>query len=334
MSTMPEDLRTWDEFRANDVIDALRPLPRWTVSGRLGDDPQATAKAPIDMCELLDTGHVRGARTHDETCLVTLDELADRLPNAANAAFYLTSAIDGCLVVDIEPGCPPEVSANLLAMPGILYAEVSMSGRGYHLVMPRPDNLSEHPTAARKAVLRETHGWYELLCTHWVTFTRRPIPEGNLDRARAVDLDAAPFSSIEDVFADLADHTPADRNGAATDISTRDRRPVIRGDAEIIRRTVEDATPRLKTLGDFDNDTSRWEFSVLGTLHHAMRRPLIRVGFMERQSYDGEAQAWLLYEAALQVLPHREKHDTKRHGRPYLLYEAAAMVAAHRDATN
>lgn len=325
MVSAPVDLLSWTQFRANDVIDALAPLSRWTVSGRLDDDPATTSKAPIDIRQLLDltdpTGRrVRGAWSTDGQCLITLDELADRLPDAANAAFYLNSPIDGCLVVDIEPGCPPSLAADLRAMPGILYAELSMSGRGYHLVMPRPANLADHPVAARKAVLRETHGWFELLFTHWVTFTRRPIP------ASAPQIPGTPTFTLEDIFADLA-ATAHEQAGSASDVDI-DEDPGIPGADIIVEWTADDAATRLASRGpgDFSYDMSRYEFSVLGILYTSLDGRLRELSALGT-TYSGSERAWLLYRCAVEVLEHRPKHDELRNNRPYLLERAASIVA-------
>ncbi|MFP3802932.1 hypothetical protein, partial [Paraburkholderia sp. SIMBA_027] len=78
-----------------------------------------------------------------------------------------------------------------------------MSGRGYHLVIPVPTNLHDFPVAVGKRVLREEHGWYELLFEHWVTFTRRPVPADVLARAESTP-DTPRFAAVEDVYAALA----------------------------------------------------------------------------------------------------------------------------------
>jgi hypothetical protein len=278
------------------------------------------------MRALLDSGRVRGAWAADENCLVPLDELTQRLPAAANAAFYLRAQTDGLMVIDIEPGCPAEISANLLALPGILYAEKSLSGRGYHLVTALPEDFYQHRVAANKRVLREAHGWYEMLLDHWVTFTREPISEEVMTWARNTDLASAQFASVDDLYASLA-MTARATTTASTEVNTSATIPEITGGREIVDRTLAGAAPRFKTLKDFGGDHSRFEFSVLGVLHREMRRHLVRFGFVQRVTYSLEDQTWLLYQAALQALPSRPKHSERRNGRPFLLDRAAAMIA-------
>lgn len=312
-------------FYGNPAIGTLADAARWTVSGRLGD-PGGTGKAPIDMRALLDIGRVRGAWTIGEECLVTLRELTERLPDAANHAFYLRAQTDGLMVVDIEPDCPAEIAANLLGLPGLVYTETSMSGRGYHLLAALPDNFYDHAVASSKRVLREEHGWYELLLDHWVTFTRRPVAKSGV-AARAIDIAPAPFASLEEVYASLA--SKASSSACVMAVPTGVECREIKGGQQIVERTLEAARPRLKRLDDFADDHSRWEFSILGTLFREMRRHLVVVGFLRHTTYSAADQAWLLYQAALQAVPSRAKHHQNRNGRPFLLDRAAAMVAAN-----
>lgn len=313
------------DFYGNTAIRMLGEAVRWTVSGRLGEDAGGKGKAPIDMRALLDLGRVRGAWTTGEECLVTLGELTTRLPDAANHAFYLQAHTDGLMVIDVEPNCPTDIVANLLALPGLIYTETSMSGHGYHLLAALPENFYDHTVASSKRVLREEHGWYELLLYHWVTFTRRPIGEAVIERAQETDHTLAPFVSLEDVYASLA--SKAQPNSSAAVVPTGNGAPEIKGGRHIVERTLEAARPRLKRLDDFAHDHSRWEFSVLGTLFREMRQHLVVVGFLRRRTYSADDQAWLLYQAAVQAIPGRAKHHERRNGRPFLLDRAAAMVA-------
>lgn len=314
------------DFYANPAVRTLAAAARWTISGRLGDDPDdptVTRKAPIDLRALLDHNWLRGAWAIDEQCLVVLDELTDRLPTATNTAFYLRAPTDGLMVIDIEPDCPPEVSAPLLALPGVLYSEQSMSGRGFHLVTPLPDNFSAFPVAAGKRLLREEHGWYEILLDHWVTFTRRPPAPDALARAAAVT--PGQFASVADVYAFLAQNARVS-TASAVDVGTGVEAPDIPGGAQIVRQMVAGARHRFKTLDDFDGDHSRYEFSVLGTLYRQMLKHLVEYLSLGR-SYSSSDRAWLLFQAAQQVIPPRVKHNERRNGRPFLLDRAAAMVA-------
>lgn len=326
------------DFYSNSAIATLAGAARWTVSGQIGGDETGKRKAPIDVQHLLrgcgprcqHEGPARGAWARDEQCLVTLEELTDRLPAAANAAFYLQGLTDGLMVIDIEPDCPTEIAEQLLGLRETLYSETSMSGRGYHLVTPLPGNFRDHKDAVGKKVLRHEKGWFEILLEHWCTFTRRPISAGTWARVGAAGEPESQYASTAALYASLAASTRV-AQAASTEVRTAAEAPEIPGGQEIVTRTLDGAAPRFKTPDDFDHDTSRWEFSTLGVLHREMRRHLVIVGFLKRTRYSDSDVAWLLYEAAREVLPPRPKHREKRNGRPFLLDRAAAMVAANKE---
>lgn len=319
-------------FYDNRAIKALSESARWTVSGALGDLDEAgdvkQRKAPIDMRHLLETGRLRGAWARDERCLLSLDELTTRLPQAANAAYYLQMQTDGLIMVDIEPDCPEEIASALLQMPRIIYSETSMSGRGYHLLMRAPSNLDEFPHAAAKTVLREEHGWYELLMEHWVTFTRRPIPTSRIMAAHVHQPDPKTPSTLEELFAQLGENVTASIE--VDPLSTGDQMPEIPLTEQIVTGVVVAAHGHLRSIEDFNHDTSRWEFSVLGSLYGWLRTQLAIAEGTSSHHYDDSDRAWLLYAAAVRMLPARDKHAQLRNGRPYLLDQAASMVAKAR----
>ncbi|MFB7917055.1 hypothetical protein [Streptomyces sp. NPDC056061] len=334
----PAGPRTWfSAFYDNPAIRTLGTACRWTISGRLGDlgtdGDESDHKAPIDVRHLIDgcnpgcrhVGALRGAFAPDATCLLTLDELTAAVPNAANAAYYLQAQTDGLIVIDIEPDCPPGIATDLLRLPGILYSELSMSARGFHLVAPVPTNLHGFPVAAGKRVLREEHGWYEILLDHWVTFTRSPVPDRLVDRAAA--LTGPPqFSSVEELYAELAAKARESANASAVTVSTSGQMPDIPHAEKIVEQTLLSARGRLRQQSDFDHDMSRWEFSVIATLYHWMQVPL-RTYSSFGMEYSSGDRAWLLYRAALDAIPARPKHSQLRNGRPFLLDRAAALVA-------
>lgn len=329
---------TYPAFYGNRAIKTLAGASRWTISGVLGD-PGSQAKnstfhkarkAPIDVQCLLTEHRVRGAYAFDETCLVTLDELTTRLPIAANNAFYLRMQLDGLLMVDIEPDCPPEIASALLRMPRIIYAETSMSGRGYHLLMRAPTNLSQFPDVARKRVLREEHGWYELLFEHWVTFTRQPIPIQRITEAHAHSAGPDDPRNLEDLFATLAATASTKALSDASAVRTGATMPQIPHAERIITGIITSATGHLKEPEDFHSDMSRYEFSVMGSLYGWLRSQVIQAAAITTHVYSDSDLAWLLYAATQRMIPARPKHREIRNNRPYLLNQAAALVADRR----
>ncbi|WP_405749144.1 hypothetical protein OG232_03975 [Streptomyces sp. NBC_01411] len=336
----PADPHAWfPQFYGNPAIRTLASACRWTISGQIGeetpDDPTKPPKrkAPIDVRHLLagctssckHIGPLRGAFALDETCLLTLDELTAAIPKAANTAFYLQAQTDGLLVLDIEADCPPGVATDLLRLPDILYSELSMSGQGFHLVMPLPKNFHDFPVAAGKRVLREEHGWYELLLDHWSTFTRQPVPDRIVARVNAAT-SAPACASMEDLYAQLAVNASESSGASASDIDTAEDMPDIPYSQAIVEQTLASARHQLRDPGDFNHDMSRWEFSVLASLYGWMRTQLRAYSAVGVEYSTGDT-AWLLYQAAVDVIPARPKHSERRNGRPFLLDRAAALVA-------
>lgn len=333
MTTL-DPISQFPAFYTNPAIAVLAPAARWTISGSLADDPddpddpRAGRKAPIDIRQLLDYTdphgrRLRGARTVDEQCLVTLTELTERIPNAANAAFYLRAATDGLVIIDIEPDCPPAIAAGLIDLPGLLYSEVSMSGRGYHLLAQLPRSFRDYPIAAGKRVLRHPQGWYEILLDHWITFTRRPIEKA--PDASEIPEDES-FASVDDLYVSLAAQAK-ETNARALDVHTTVEPPEIAHGPQIVRQVISTSRERLKEPADFDHDTSRWEFSVLATLYHQMITPMNLYYSFDGSVYSDSDRAWLLFLAAREVLPARRKHREQRNRRPYLLDRAAQIIA-------
>lgn len=296
------------EFYTNPIVSAIADEPRWTVSDN--------EKVPINMRELMTTGRLWGAHEISDECLVSLGEMTDFLPAAANSAFYLRAQTDGFVVLDIEKTCPPEVARGLLKIPN-LYAEWSMSGKGYHLVLPLPANFWQYPVATGKRVLKEEHGWYEVLLDHWVTFTRSVIPASQLPPQ---DFETGTWEALYESLAEAAVEAPT----SEFDVSLE------RPDIPRIEQILELMTrkPLEKSLEDFHGDYSRFEFSALGVLFNRMRPILVAIGDAEPAAVlDESVKSWLIYEAATRLLPHRDKHDEIRNDMPLLLNAAVSLVA-------
>lgn len=298
-------------FYANDDVQALAKECRWSVSDR--------DKMPINMRALMSGGELRGAHEITPECLLTLEELTTVLPTAANNAFYLRGRVDGYAVLDIEPSAPPELAQELLALPS-LYTERSMSGNGYHMLMPLPDNFWDHPGATAKKALAGPDRYYEVLLEHWVTFTRAALPRTPGQERCGL----GPAQAWEDLYAGLAAHV-TESPTSGLDISAT--KPVIPNEALILASMTTAGTKRAPAGAG--EDMSAYEFSVLGTMRRQMMLCIaaFRTAYPDT-SYGPDEYAWLLYEAAVAVLPHREKHDSTRNGMP-LLFDRALWVLSH-----
>jgi hypothetical protein len=307
-NTQHDPRAAFPEFYTNPIISAIADIPRWTVSDN--------EKVPINMRELMTTGRLWGAHEISAECLVTLDDMTSFLPSAANNAFYLRAQSDGFLVLDIEKTCPPDVARDLLRIPN-LFAERSMSGKGYHLILPLPANFWDFPIATGKRVLKEEHGWYEILLDHWVTFTREVIPATELPPQ---DFEPGAWERLYEKLAMGAVEAPT----SEFDISA-ERPDIVRGDQILELMTRR---PLEKSIDDFNGDASRFEFSVLGVLYGRLSPILVAIADAEPDAvHDESVKSWLIYEAATRLLPHREKHDEIRNGMPLLLNAAVALVA-------
>ena len=339
VSIEPNPRAVFPHFYDNPVIhNVLAPLPLWTVS-----DP--TSKMPIDARHLLNgctsmcthPDIVRGAWAHDERVLVTLNELTDTLPSVANCAMWLDAVSQGCVVLDIEKTCPPDVRDQLLKI-GALYAELSLSGKGYHLILPLPRSFHSLPLAAAKSVLKSPHGWWEILqSNHFVTFTRYPT---DIPVSETIDhdlWDTTWLSLARDVNADLT-------LVHEFDVEDRPDYPWYEGVLSVL---INRTRWFHGTLAKYDNDHSRYEWAYaqyiytrrLRLRHSPTPIDVTTPGVDTTNAtpthtvpvntliIDEATTSWLIYETLVHYLDHRPKHDETRNGLPLLLSLASRVVA-------
>lgn len=326
--TNPPTWRDYPHFINNPTIQALAHECRWTISStqpidtinyKTGKPYTLPAKSPIDVRELTRAMNVRGAFRNNESCLMTLEELNHHFELATNNAFYLSAQIDEVVVLDIEPKCPPEVRDELLALPS-LYRELSMSGKGYHMVMPLPTNFDDYPAAVSKKKIQEDHGWYEILIDHWVTFTRKPVPDDHIPAPKPDG------RSWEEVYAGLAASAVESVRADFNLDEDMPELPFFDTIMEIMTRR-----PYAKTVDDFHGDRSRWEYGYLGHMYNVLTSLMEATRIKQARDWSDSDLAWLLYSAGVRVLPARDKHLTLRSGVPFLRYVAASMVAQRSD---
>ena len=131
------------------LIQRIKHNPRWTIS----ED-----KRPLDIVKILQQSnqtptHLPGATYRDARCLVPLDTLVTYFATPPNITYFLDTALDDFLVIDIEKHCPDNLKQQLLQIPH-LYAEYSSSGTGIHLIVPKPSNYYDYPNALEKPSLQ------------------------------------------------------------------------------------------------------------------------------------------------------------------------------------
>ena len=239
--------------------------------------------------------------------LVDLYDVRNILPNATNAAYSLNQALDDFVVLDIEPKCPPEIRDNLLTLP-YLYGELSMSGRGFHLVFRKPSTKYEQILMSKPAI-REENGYYEFLLTHYVTFTGmmiRPTVQCTFQDATKVD----------ELFDNIAKTKKLSINTEMATDSIPKLNDIVYGKA--IASTLKRAVYG-KTLTDFKNDNSAYEFGVTGFYMHNLDLLLSTTKY-SKQEYLLPEKVRILYTVVSDVIPHRIKHEEFRNGIPMLMY--------------
>lgn len=338
--TTPHVVNIYPHFYRNPYIcHHLASKEKWTVSDK--------NKRPIDIRHLFDTGSVRGASftysdgTPRPNPLVNLTTLITQLPDAANHAFMLNAYDDQCVIIDIEPDCDPILRDELLElMPASLYTELSMSGKGYHLVMPAPQALLDNYLIAQTKTALKSGKDFEILINHWVTFTRKAI---TYTGTTTYDEALTKWQQLWDTHASQATTTTTARiqSHATTEyILDEDVDPKqYHVDQTIIHNITEAfadylaASPHVKTLADFDHDHSRFEFSRFMVITRLSYKELFndhltRHSFPYITSHDINLTQLtrIVYHVARDVLDYRPKHDEVRSGLPYLLYVAINAV--------
>lgn len=298
-------------------IQQIAYNPRWTLSEN---------KRPLNIRKILDHPqsigeHLPGATTYDNESLVTLPELYRAFMTPPNITYYLNNAFDDILVVDIEPHCPDDLKQELLQIPH-LYAETSTSGKGIHLIVPKPDNFYDYPNAIEKTSLQFTEPledknikpkvWYEILIRHFVSFTGNQLhlPQGN--------------KSFEEVYATLAkDAKHISKGEVSSDV---DLKPEDIIDGEWLVDNLVGIVPK-KDMDDYPS-RSHYDFAVIGTIRNHLKKLFQTMKIkMNGHEYTEEEIISIVYHAVYETLPYREKYDTYRNGLPYLMYAIVNQIA-------
>lgn len=291
----------FEEFYSHPFIKSIADKERWTVVDK--------NKRPIDIKELMYNSRIIGCQCQDERSLTTLNTLLNVLPNAANNTFYMDSLIDRFVVLDIEPICPQNIKNELLQLPYI-YGEVSMSGKGYHLVFPLPDIIYNYPAACKKIVFKEKHKYYEILLQHHITFTRNMIPPAT---------GSGDFTALFEKLA--AEQIDNSFNKLEFDENMPDEVPMQDEILDILARQTYS-----KTADNFYNDMSKYEYGHLSFLYEKLCCILNISKIKDNHKYTDSEKLLLLYHSAENVIPYRAKHDEFRNGMPWLMYLASQVM--------
>lgn len=296
------------DFTQHPFIKSIADISKWTVSDR--------NKRPIDMWGIICEGQIYGALAPDEHHLCTLEILNETIPitNRTNSTFYVCAVESGFVMLDIEPDCPQKLKDKFLQMPYV-YGEVSMSGKGLHLAFPLPDNYMDYPIAFTKPALKNENKWFEILLNHYCVFTGKTI---------------APATGNEDFNTLFYEMASKAKETVRTNFDLSEERPKNIPESimnAVVRQLINKGQSYKKTKDDFGGDDSKYEFSTLCFMYRTLKRMTKGNNQQRVIEYSDSDKAWLLYEAAKEVIPYRPKHDEERDGLPWLLYEARECIA-------
>lgn len=284
---------------------------------------------PVNIDRLRTSAEISGAPRPTSPYLTTLDDLYSLVPAVSNVAYYWDVSVDRKLMVDVEKTCPPELATKILSIPNALYSEVSMSGKGYHLIFDLPENFYDYPNATARTVIRHPEGFYEILLQHYVTFTRKPIEPERIP-------EPSDFT-IDNLYAELASVAKApmvlefDPLTEAPPMEHLDY--YMSSLASLFARN-----PYPKTLEDFGYDHSRYEYGLITHIaHHLIPEIIAPVSSAPSLSpyvqLSEDEHAWLTYFFLVSEespLEHRDKHDEFRNQMPLLLNAAYQNVYSAR----
>ena len=291
------------DFYSHPFVQSIANEEKWTVSTR--------DKIPVDIFVLQTEHRLSGALFRNELSLTTLQNTLDIFGYPANHAYYLDAIEADWVMLDIEPTCPETLKQRFLTLPYI-YGEISMSGRGIHLVFPMPSCIRQYPIAQKKPALKDSHGFYEILMNHYVTFTRNMLPPARPSDSKA----------FETLFEDLCkSQTSLEKSDIEFNSEEKPEIPYEEKFLSFLQRNNFHKTPQ-----DFDNDMSRYEYSRAWSLC-AQTKQLIQAYPFDQETYTPNMRVWLIYESLVNILPYREKHDSLRNGMPWLMYIAHEAVA-------
>lgn len=285
------------EYKNHPFIQSLKNKERWTFS---------IEKKPIDIKTIFTEGRIVGATERNETCLTTFDDMHKHFTDLPNNTFFLRSFFDNYVILDVEKTCPDDLKEKFLKLPYI-YGELSQSGQGYHLVFPLPKAFFESEIARKKARLQHKERFYEILQEHYVTFT-----------GKLIEPPISPEGSFDELYEELLKDQVAPIDVEITKITQEDLKDIVASDF-IIDQLKRTNIP--KTLADYDNDHSRFEYAVISYLLNRLNKilTLFNVKRFGHKHTDVE-KANLIYYCINDFVEHREKHNTFRHEMPYLLY--------------
>lgn len=292
-----------ESFMDNDFIRSISGNEQWTISTK--------DKMPVDAKQLMNHKVCGASFANGNNPLVTLPHLFSIISRPTNAAYRLCAA-DSFVVLDIEAKCPKEIKYSLLGLP-YLYAERSMSGKGFHLIFNRPEDTAYENILNSKSVVRDKNGYYEILIAqHYVTFTN--------NHDNFPDIKKHNDYTFTQVFDKLARETKVYQESSIS-VNSLPRLENVTYGPEILYELIQ--KDYNKTPDNFNNrdgvpDLSAYEFGMIGFYRNRLEYIIDKKNIKNKFSIDEKIV--LIYEAVKYKVLYRPKHDTKRCGMPWLMW--------------
>lgn len=301
-------------FVEHPAIKPLANYQRWTVT-------EPDTKRPIDIPWMWATApdcQIRGCDYRLPDTMLTLPKLVEMTTadgqEVMNFAYYLTPDLDDIIVVDVEPTATNEVKEAFLNTP-FIYGETSMSGRGFHLIYPKPKHLfDKYPISQTKSRLRSEDKTFEILIEHWVTFTGNQVKPPAMPRNTLESL-------VESLFANATESPTESTLSVSEDAPESVTTWMYTEFAPIILRQAASNAP---TLEECHQDMSEYEARYVTYLIRQFNQIMKAYNTRIPEPYiptDDE----VVYFAALlaeEMLDWREKHERIFNGHKWLIQKA------------
>lgn len=293
-----------DDFINNIAIKQLASRPFWTINKE---------KMPVDFYAFKNTGKIYGA-TGPES-LATLYEILDFFMNLdtpmlpSTFVYSLDCKRDNIVILDIESKCPENIKQKFFSQLPFCYADVSMSGKGMHMMFPCPelDEITE-----KKIVMKEEHGYYEILLNHYCSFTLNTIytEKGRWKNQNEFLNIWNELKSKQKICTIQA--IDFDKNFK---IDKKRIEPVVTAVASNMKVRI------LKTPSDYENDYSRYEYAMTCVVKNALEI-LLGMPLFASLNITFEEKLYIIYLTVKDIVPYRPKHDEIRDDMPWLIYLA------------
>lgn len=308
----------WPDFYEHPFIKRIADTKKWTIS--LPEN-----KMPIDMFNLKYYAKITGCvpdTPHSMETLANSIEITEKTTGSPpiNHAFNMDMNQDNFIVIDVEPKCPTGLKTKFKKLP-YLYAEKSMSGKGYHIIMPIPKEYFDYPALFKLQKMQEKHKFYEIMFSHWITFTRDMLPPAPTN---------ADDTFFKQIFKELAEKQ-IEYDTTELDFEMDDNHNIetsdIPGADEIIAYATNGANEYKRPLKDYENDASSFIFGASGHFYNVMSK-LMKASFIQKfnHEYTPQEQTRILYAIIKDRVPDRPKNHEKRGNTTWLMAQCKKMV--------